>query len=530
MSAGSISELPIHYGEVQRDGTVLERSSEELPLQRSREDDIGTLLSSPPKQSVNNTSPSPYHASSGPARHQDSLPLRKSIQDDTRGSNGGIYSHGRTNSRRRMSEVEVGRAILGRGEHRQSMRARISRHDGYEPYSDYDDEEYDEPRYRPPRRVRERAYFPEDEYGSLRRRPGRAVSRHTYQGYPFPQDRHWRSRSFDDYDDVPLRTPRRFYPPKQARGPSTVREDEKEGFEDVVHPMDISPAMNTQIRFKDLSPEERKQIMRLPWIQWMDSSTKNHFVATLGEFIGTTMFLWFAFAGTQVANIPSGNSAGNSTSGGATGFSAIVLLYIAIVFGFSLMVNVWVFFRISGGLFNPAVTLAMWLTSAIPPVRALCLVAAQIAGSIAASALVLVQFPTSLNVRTTLAGGTSLVQGVFIEAVLTAELVFTILMLAKEKHKATFIAPVGIGLALFIAELVGVFYTGGSLNPARSLGPCVVTRTFDTEHWIYWVGPGGGALAAVLFYKFIKMLEYEVANPGQDAEHTREARAAAPVQ
>lgn len=68
------------------------------------------------------------------------------------------------------------------------------------------------------------------------------------------------------------------------------------------------------------------------------------------------MFLWFAFAGTQVANIPSGESAGNSTSGGATGFSAIVLLYIAIVFGFSLMVNVWVFFRISGGLFNPAVS------------------------------------------------------------------------------------------------------------------------------------------------------------------------------
>jgi aquaporin related protein len=58
-------------------------------------------------------------------------------------------------------------------------------------------------------------------------------------------------------------------------------------------------------------------------------------------------------------------------------------------------------------------------------------------------------------------------------------------MLAKEKHKATFIAPVGIGLALFVAELVGVFYTGGSLNPARSFGPCVVTGIFDKEHWIY---------------------------------------------
>jgi glycerol uptake facilitator-like aquaporin len=48
-----------------------------------------------------------------------------------------------------------------------------------------------------------------------------------------------------------------------------------------------------------------------------------------------------------------------------------------------------------------------------------------------------------------------------------------------------FIAPVGMGLALFIAELVGVFYTGGSLNPSRSFGPCVVTGTFNKEHWIY---------------------------------------------
>jgi aquaporin related protein len=64
------------------------------------------------------------------------------------------------------------------------------------------------------------------------------------------------------------------------------------------------------------------------------------------------------------------------------------------------------------------------------------------------------------------------VQGIFIEAILTAELVLTIFMLAKRKHKATFIAPVGIGLALFIAEMVGVFYTGGSQSSKkfRSLG------------------------------------------------------------
>ncbi|KAF2268360.1 aquaporin-like protein [Lojkania enalia] len=244
------------------------------------------------------------------------------------------------------------------------------------------------------------------------------------------------------------------------------------------------------------------------------------FVAFIGEFVGTTMFLFFAFSVTQVANIQSSasDSTPNTTTGATTGFSPPVLQYIALVFAFSLMVNVWIFFRISGGLFNPAVTFAMLLTRAMTPVRFTLLLSAQLGGSIFASFLVKVFFPTSLNVRTTLSRETSLARGVFIEAVLTAELVFTIFMLAKEKHKATYIAPVGIGLALFIAELVGVYYTGGSLNPARSFGPCVVTGVFDREHWIYWVGPGLGAILAVTFYKFIKILEYEVANPGQDAD------------
>lgn len=88
-------------------------------------------------------------------------------------------------------------------------------------------------------------------------------------------------------------------------------------------------------------------------------------------------------------------------------------------------------------------------------------------------------------------------------------------MLAVEKHKGTFLAPVGIGLSLFIAELAGVYYTGGSLNPARSFGPAVAT-SFPHEHWIYWVGPALGAIVASGFYWFIKAVEYQTANPGQD--------------
>jgi aquaporin related protein len=94
---------------------------------------------------------------------------------------------------------------------------------------------------------------------------------------------------------------------------------------------------------------------RLPWTKWMGSKAKGHTVAAVGEFVGTTMFLFFAFAGTQVANVGS-RTADSTTTGQETGFRPDVLLYIALCFGFSLMVNVWVFFRISGGLFNPAVS------------------------------------------------------------------------------------------------------------------------------------------------------------------------------
>jgi aquaporin related protein len=137
------------------------------------------------------------------------------------------------------------------------------------------------------------------------------------------------------------------------------------------------------------------------------------------------MFLFFAFAGTQVANV-GGNNSDLSTTNAQTGFSPEVLLYIALSFGFSLMVNVWVFFRISGGLFNPAVTLAMAMTRAISVFRAVILVTMQIAGSIFASEIVKVLFPADFKVRTTLSEGTSLVRGVFIEAILTFELVFTV--------------------------------------------------------------------------------------------------------
>lgn len=135
---------------------------------------------------------------------------------------------------------------------------------------------------------------------------------------------------------------------------------------------------------------------------------------------------------------------------------------------------------------DPQVTLALCITKNVPWIRGLFLLPAQLLGGIVAAALVRCMLPGPLAVVTRLAVGTSIAQGIFIEAFGTMLLVFVILMLAAEKHESTPIAPVGIGLALFVAELGTVFYTGGSLNPARSFGPSVAAADFPGYHYVYW--------------------------------------------
>ena len=95
-------------------------------------------------------------------------------------------------------------------------------------------------------------------------------------------------------------------------------------------------------------PNER----RLKRLAFMPNAVRNETIAFLGEFAGTFMFLFMAFAATQVANAAAPPTEGNTLSQYPNSAN---LLYISLAFGFSLAVNVWAFFRISGGLFNPAV-------------------------------------------------------------------------------------------------------------------------------------------------------------------------------
>jgi aquaporin related protein len=89
-----------------------------------------------------------------------------------------------------------------------------------------------------------------------------------------------------------------------------------------------------------------------------------------------------------------------------------------------------------------------------------------------------------LHTETSLSPETSIVRGLFIEMFLTALSIFTIFMLAAEKHRATFIAPIGIGLALFVAHLAGARFTGGSYSSSippqkvRKFGLHLLMRLF----------------------------------------------------
>ncbi|ATZ45287.1 Bcaqp2 [Botrytis cinerea B05.10] len=243
----------------------------------------------------------------------------------------------------------------------------------------------------------------------------------------------------------------------------------------------------------------------------INGGIKNHFIAFLGEFVGTFLFLFFAYGGTQTANQTSQKNPSIVASPDIN-----QLLYIALIFGFSLTVNVWIFFRVSGGLFNPAVTIALCLVGVVGPVRSIFIFIAQVVASIAAAAAVRGLLPgDTVLFSCALAPGTSIAQGLFLEMFFTIELVFTILMLAAEKTKVTFVAPVGIGLSLFVAELMGVAWTGGALNPARAFGAEVIGG-FRGYHWIYWLGPLMGAVLAAGFYKVIKFLNYEQVNGEQD--------------
>ncbi|KAL3875605.1 hypothetical protein ACJMK2_033540 [Sinanodonta woodiana] len=165
---------------------------------------------------------------------------------------------------------------------------------------------------------------------------------------------------------------------------------------------------------------------------------------------------------------------------------------------------------ISGGHFNPAVTLGVVLAGAVEPTLGFCYFIAQLLGGLLGAALVRAVLPP--NIYDNIKGGShSLTSGlepgwvILGEAVLTTLLVSTFLLSAVNSKTKTNLAPLAIGFAVAVGIMSGVSTTGTSMNPARALGPAlvssdVVSDSFDS-HYVWWVGPLLGGLVSGLSYR-----------------------------
>ncbi|KAI9026739.1 aquaporin-like protein [Hyaloraphidium curvatum] len=228
-------------------------------------------------------------------------------------------------------------------------------------------------------------------------------------------------------------------------------------------------------------------------------------VQGLGELIGTVLFLFCGFGALESAATIEANA-------------GMTNLTVAFGFGIGLLVNCWVFFRFTGGLFNPALTFAVFASN--PRTfgwrRFIIYTAAQLAGGIAAAAMADACFPTNNVVTVNFPdNGTTAGQATVLELIGTYLLTSVVLMGAVEKSRATFLAPLAIGLTLFVVVLILNPFTTSAINPAKALGSAVVSG-FWLNHWVYWVGPYSGALLAVLFHTALRMLDYQSMNGGVD--------------
>jgi len=173
---------------------------------------------------------------------------------------------------------------------------------------------------------------------------------------------------------------------------------------------------------------------------------------------------------------------------------------------------------ISGGHFNPAVTLGVTISNAIHPLRAIFFVIFQLLGGFIGSLFVRITSPDYEHRNGITTIGRNLQgedvanagQAIVLEILLTYLLVQTVLCAAVDSDGKNTLAPLAIGFTLAVDIFAGGDITGASMNPARSLGPSVVASIFGGTsrspweyHYVYWVGPIVGSIIAALFYRLV---------------------------
>lgn len=188
-------------------------------------------------------------------------------------------------------------------------------------------------------------------------------------------------------------------------------------------------------------------------------------------------------------------SMGILAMGGAAGAAEVI--GIGLGFGLALLAGIWVVGHVSGGHFNPAVTLAALLDKRVTLSDAIGYWVAQFAGATVGS-LIVMAASSREAVAQTATTYTDLTTAIVVEIILTTVFVWTILSVTR---RDTANAPLAIALVLVGAHVVGVPFSGTSLNPARSFGPAAVAGDFGETLWVYIYAPLIGAIIAWALFR-----------------------------
>ncbi len=207
--------------------------------------------------------------------------------------------------------------------------------------------------------------------------------------------------------------------------------------------------------------------------------------AIVAEAIGTFLFFFIAAGAALVV----------------TGDPAAALLIVALAHGVVLAVLVSSFGAVSGGHFNPAVTLGLAVAGLIDPVKGAVYLVAQLVGGVAAGFALAAFLGDVTGAVPALGEGVDPVEGIILEAIMTTVLLFAVFGTAVDARGPK-IGGLAIGLAVAADIFLGASLTGAAMNPARWFGLAVPAG--DYANWyVWWIGPFLGAIVVALLYRFL---------------------------
>ncbi len=192
----------------------------------------------------------------------------------------------------------------------------------------------------------------------------------------------------------------------------------------------------------------------------------------------------------------------------------IGLVGVSLAFGLTVVTMAYAVGHISGGHFNPAVSIGLWVGKRFSTAELLPYIGAQVAGAIAASfilAVVIMGQPTgeignlaSNGFGDASPGKYNFLAVIVMEVVMTAAFLM-IIMGATDKRAPAGFAPLAIGLGLTLIHLISIPVSNTSVNPARSTGPALISMdaTAISQLWVFWAAPIVGAIIGALAYKLL---------------------------